>query len=88
MSVQEGEQWAETAARQFDKIAEELERFANEWWARPPHQDNAHMVTVCLLKAATWREAARSLRQPKALSLEREEYELATQQKDRSNGTR
>jgi len=74
-SRNERECWAEVEALQFDKIAEAIAQSADDWKAKDAHPDNMHMAMVCALKAATWRDAARSLRQPYGIRIEREARE-------------
>jgi len=51
---------------------------AEEWeaWLKRDHSwpDNCRMAYECGLKAQGWRDAARSLRQPYNVRLEREAY--------------
>lgn len=75
MERNERERWAEQQARQFDKTADALGKSADEWKAKDAHPSNMHMSLVCALKAETWREAARSLRQPYGVRIEREARE-------------
>ena len=69
----EREQWAEMEARQFDKIADAIRRNAEQWRTMSPSAETMNMAQVCILKADTWAEAARSLRQPYAVRIERQE---------------
>ena len=68
----EREQWAESEARQFDKNAVAIRESGNAWLARDLYPDNAFMAATCALKAQTWEDAARSLRQPYQIRIERE----------------
>lgn len=65
------EEWAEREASQFDKIADSIAENI-QGWQKSCHPDSLHMATVCAIKSATWREAARSLRQPYRVRIERE----------------
>ncbi len=69
----EREQWAETEARQFDKIADAIRKSAEQWRTMSPSAETMNMAQVCILKADTWEEAARSLRQSYQVRIERQE---------------
>ena len=69
----EREQWAETEARQFDKIADAIRKSAEQWRTMSPSAETMNMAQVCILKADTWAEAARSLRQSYQARIERQE---------------
>lgn len=69
----EREQWAETQACQFDKIADAIRKSAEQWRTMSPSAETMNMAQVCILKADTWAEAARSLRQPYQVRIERQE---------------
>ena len=73
----ERERWAESEARQFDKIADAIGESADDWRAKDAHPSNMHMALVCSLKAEVWRDAARSLRQPYQIRIERYGRETA-----------
>lgn len=71
------DEWAEQEARQFDKIAEAIESNIEGWQKRGNHPDSLHSATVCAIKAETWKEAARLLRQPYAIAQERYKEQAA-----------
>lgn len=69
----EREQWSEIEACQFDKIADAIRKSAEQWRTMSPSAETMNMAQVCILKADTWAEAARSLRRPYQIRIERQE---------------
>ena len=65
------EQWSEAEAAQFDKIAAAIRKSGESWRTMEPSAETMNMAQVCFLKADTWAEAARSLRQPYQVRMER-----------------
>lgn len=58
------EQWAEAEAVQFEKNAHALEECIEGWLKNPLWYENTRRASEIAIRVQTWREAARSLRQP------------------------
>ena len=67
----EREQWAEIEARQFEKNADALEECIAGWLKNPLHYSNTQKASEIAIRVETWRAAARALRQPYYIRVER-----------------
>jgi len=65
------EDWAEMEARQCEKNAAELDKGVAGWMIHP-NGDALYRASICAIKAETWREIARNLRQPRNCRVELE----------------
>lgn len=68
----ERERWADMEASQLDKTAKSFRESGERWRTMTPSAETMNMAQICFLKAEAWSNAARSLRQPYFIRLERE----------------
>lgn len=71
----ERERWAEVEARQFEKNADYLVECLPGWLANSPNADSFQKCAEITIRIDAWKQAARSLRQPYYMRLERESLE-------------
>ena len=65
------EEWAESEATQFEKNATYIDDCIEGWLKNPKFHPNLQKAAEIAIKAETWREAARALRQPYYARIER-----------------